>query len=271
MMMGSGLLSGLDPETSREKERLGPVRAVQCLTASSRFGINRGMSGPTVAAGGGRGVPLLRWAGLGAIAYVVLFIVGFLVGHAGQPKASAAPEKVSAYYHQSGHRDRIHLGLILILLGVFFFLWFLSGLRQVVRGLAGDGFLTTAVTVGGAVYAALTAAAFAVDDALRTMSGDTYQHTVYPELIHAANDTVYVLHSAGGAGIAVTIVAASLAALAARALPAWLCWLSVVAGISGIVSIFFIPWFIIALWLVIAGVLVFRMHADDAQPRIPAA
>ena len=92
------------------------------------------------------------------------------------------------------------------------------------------------------------------------MSDDTYHHEVYPGLIHAAGDTAYVLHSAGGAAIGAMIVAVSLGALGARAIPMWLGWLSVVAGIVAVVSIFLIPWFVIAAWLVVAGILVTRAH-----------
>src|SRR5712691_1913869 len=110
-----------------------------------------------------RGIPLIRWAALGGVAYVVFFVVGFVVGGAGQPKTSAAPAKVIHYYSSSSHRDRVGLGWFLVILGVFFFLWFLAALRQAVRRLVGDGLLTAATTIGGAVYAALTVAAFSVE------------------------------------------------------------------------------------------------------------
>lgn len=201
---------------------------------------------------------VLRWAGLGGIVYVILFVVGVLLMMGGEPKASAAPAQVIAYYSKSSHRDRIHVGWLLLVIGVFFFLWFVGALRQLVRRQAGEGLLVTVTTVGGAVYAALTLAAFSVSDGIRTMSADTDRHQVYPDLIHAAGDTAYVLHSAGGAAVGAMIVAASLAALGARAIPRWLGWLSIAAGIVAIVSIFFIPWFVIAVWLVIASGLVTR-------------
>src|SRR5437763_266878 len=82
-------------------------------------------------------------------------------------------------------------------------------------------------------------------------------------MILAADDTWYVLHSAGGAGAAAMMIAASLAALASPRMPRWLVWLGVLAGISAIVSIFFIPWFVIAVWLVVASVIVFRAHVEE--------
>ena len=212
-----------------------------------------------------RRIPLIRWAALGGIAYVALFVIGTLLAHGGTPDTGGPPAKIVHYYQSGSHRDRIALGWLLATLGVFFFIWFLAALRQAVRRLAGDGVLGMVTTVGGSIYAALTLAAFSVDAGIKTMSDDTYHHTVYPGLIHAADDTWYVLHSAGGVGAAAMMIAASLAALAAPRMPRWLVWLGVLAGISAIVSIFFFPWFVIAVWLVVASVLVFRAHvAPDA-------
>ncbi len=208
---------------------------------------------------GGR---LTRWAGLGAILYVILFIVGFIVAFHGEPSTKSAPAKLIAYYSRGSHRSSIHLGVFLILIGVFLFFWFLGALRQTVRSLAGEGLLAVVTTVGGAVYGALTLAAFAVDDAIKTASNDTYHHQVSPQLIPVADDAAYLLHSFGGVGAAAMMIATSLACLQARALPRWLCWLSVAAGLSAIVSFLFIPWFVIAIWLIVAGVLVFRAQTS---------
>jgi hypothetical protein len=221
------------------------------------------MSEPTGTPKALRSIPLLRWSGLGGILYVVLFVIGTVLAQHGQPDSDAPPATVIKYFSSGSHRDRIALGWFLVVLGVFFLLWFLAALRQAVRRLAGDGVLAMVATVGGAVYAALTLAAFSVDAGVKTMSDDTYKHTVYPELIHAANDTWWVLHSAGGAGAGAMMVAASLALLGSPRAPRWLAWLGVIAGISALVSVFFIPWFVIAVWLVIASVLVLRAHVED--------
>ncbi|HEX6702824.1 MAG TPA: hypothetical protein VF101_19005 [Gaiellaceae bacterium] len=200
----------------------------------------------------------LRWAGLGGLLYVVLTIVGlFLILH-DLPAGDAPPSKVIPYFQDSGHRTRIGIGWILIVVGVFFLFWFVAALRELVRAYAGDGLLATVATIGGAVYAALTLAAFSIEQGILTMTDDTYRHGVDPLLVHSANDVGYVLHSAGGAAIGAAIVAVSLAALGARAIPAWLGWLSFVAGIVAVFSITFFPWIVIAVWLAIASVLVTR-------------
>jgi len=217
---------------------------------------------PVGAQASARGRGLEQWAGLAGIVYVVLFIIGAILSFGGgQPDTGSAPEEIISYYADSGHRDKLGLGWILVVLGVFFFLWFLAGLRQAVGRLDGNGFLTALTTVGGAVYAALTLAAVSVNMAVKTMSDDTFQNTVYPELIHAADDLAYVLHSAGGIGAGAMMIAASLAALRARVLPAWSGWLGILLGIVALFSILFIPQIGIAVWLVVAGALLFLSRA----------
>src|SRR5712691_13479267 len=95
---------------------------------------------------------LARWAGLGGVVYAILFVVGFIVAFHGQPDTSDAAARLVAYYGKGSHRSSIHLGIFLIIIGVFFFIWFVGALRHVVRALAGDGLLTFVTTVGGAVY-----------------------------------------------------------------------------------------------------------------------
>jgi hypothetical protein len=203
----------------------------------------------------GRG--LERWAALGGVLYVVLFVIGTILEFGDSPAGDAAPSKVIAWYSDSGHRDRLHIGWVLIGLGLFFFLWFLSALRQALIRLVGEGFLPTLATVGGAVYAALALAAVSVSDAIRTMNDDTYRDQVFPELVHAANDASYVLHSSGGAGVGAMMIASSLAVVRTRALPVWLGWIGVAAGIIALASIVFFPWFVIALWLLVASAVLF--------------
>jgi hypothetical protein len=211
-----------------------------------------------------RGRGLEQWAGLGGVAYVVLFIVGAILAFGGQPNGDADPATVQAYFADSGHRDRISVGWILIVLGLFFFLWFLSSLRQRLRRLDG-GLLTTLASIGGIVYAALALASISISSAIQTMSDDTFRHTVYPELIHAANDVGYVMHATGGIGAGAMMIAASVVALRARVVPGWLGWVGVVAGILALGSIAFFPQLLIALWVLVAGVLLFLARSEPTH------
>lgn len=214
----------------------------------------------TVESAGRRGIE--RLAGLGGILYVALFIAGSVVAFSGVPDGDDPPAKYISYYGDSGHRDKIGLGWILVVLGVFFFLWFLGALREALRRIDRDGFYASLAAIGGAVYAALALAAIAVNMGIRTMNDDTYQHQVYPDLIHAANDVGYVLHATGGAGAGAMIFAATLAAMRARRIAPWLGWLGLLAGLGALASIAFIPQILLALWIVVASVALLRFRAE---------
>ena len=212
---------------------------------------------------------LARWASLGGILYVVLFVIGTILLFSGSPNGDASPAKVIAYYSDSGHRDRIDIGWLVSGLGVFFFLWFLSSLRRMVRRHEGeDGFLTALTTIGGVVYGSLALVALGLNAGVRTMSDDTYHHQVFPGLIHAANDASYVIHATGGAGASAMIIAASLAAMRAGVVRSWVGWLGVVAGILALVSIFFFPQAAIGLWILVVSGLMFFRGAPDGEARV---
>jgi hypothetical protein len=208
---------------------------------------------------------LARWAALGGVAYVVLFIVGVIVMDSGAPDFDAPPAEVIKYYGDSGNRDQIALGWGLILLGVFGLLWFLGALRQFMRRIDADGLLTSMATIGGAVYASLTLAGAGLQAGILTMSDDTYRDQVFPGLIHGARDASYVIHSSGGVGAAALIIAVSLAASRARLVPGWAGITGVVIGVLAIGSIFFFPMILIAIWFLVASFLLFRAASGPRE------
>jgi hypothetical protein len=213
---------------------------------------------------------IARWGALAGAAYVVLFVVGVILVYGNSPSSGSAPAKIIAFYSDGSHRTRMNIGWLVAGLGVFCFIWFLSALRRVVANLEdGDGFLSGLVTIGGTVYASLTLAGLAVETGIRTMSDDTYHHTVYPGLIHAADDAGWVLHASGGAGLAAMIVAASLAALRASAVPRWAGWLGIVVGVLSLGLIIFFPWFVAAIWVLVVSVGMFARGSRVPEP-VPA-
>ncbi len=60
------------------------------------------------------------------------------------------------------------------------------------------------------------------------------------------------------------MIGTAVAVLRARSLPTWLGWLGILAGISAIFSIFFLPWIVIGVWMIVAGVLLFASTGRPA-------
>jgi hypothetical protein len=218
---------------------------------------------------GRRGLP--EWAALGGVAYVALFIIGLFFMFNGEPDLSDPPAKVIAYFSDSGHRDRATLGWILAGLGIFFFLFFVASLRQTVSRFDREGVLTTLTTLGGGIYAALALVAFALESAVRTMSDDTYQNQVYPELIHAAGDAGYILHATGGVGLSVMILAASIAFIRSGVVPKWAGWLGVVVAVAALATVAFITAFVWLLWILIVALVLFWKGAGTTTDPTPAS
>jgi hypothetical protein len=198
-----------------------------------------------------------RWTILGGLLYVVFFVVGTIMLFGGAPDGDATPAKVIQWYSDSGHRDRVNTGWILITLSVFCLLWFIAALRRAVSIVDGEGILTGVVSIGGGIYAALAFASVALNTGIRTMSDDTYQHRVFPDLIHAAGDVTWVMHATGAVGLGAMIIAASLAFLWGGVWPTWAGWVGVVVGVLSLASVAFFPQFLFLLWILVVSVVIF--------------
>lgn len=209
------------------------------------------------AVGGRPRTGFARWAALSGAVYVLLFVVGTIVLFGSAPGGDDPPNKVIAWYRDSGHRDRVNFGWILIGLSIFFLFWFIAALRRAVSAGDRDGLLTTIVGIGGAVYAALALAAVSINQAIRTMSDDTYRHQVFPDLIHAANDVGWVVHASGAAGLSAMIIAASYAFMTRRTWPSWAGWVGIIVGILALAAIAFFPQFLFLAWILVVSVLMF--------------
>lgn len=217
------------------------------------------------AVGVGRPRSVAGWTILGGVLYVILFVIGTIVLFNGPPDTGSAPAKIIAWYSDSGHRDRVNVGWILITLSVFFLLWFVAALRRAVSMVDTEGILTGVVSIGGGVYAALALASVALNAGLRTMSDDTYQHRVYPELIHAADDVGWVMHATGAVALGAMIIAASLAFMWGAVWPTWAGWLGVLVGILTLASIAFFPQILFLLWILVVSIVLFLRPNSPAR------
>ena len=211
---------------------------------------------------------LVDWATLGGVAFVFLFVIGTLLLFDGTPMGDDPPSKVISYFSDGGDRDRISTAWVLAGVGYLFFLVFVAALRETVRRIDAEGILTTLTALGGGIYAALGLVAFSLEAGVRTMSDDTYQHRVYPEIIHAADDAAWMIHAAGGGALALMILAVSISFIRAATLPSFVGWVGRVAAVAALASIVFFPVFIWLLWLLIASVVLFSKGAParDVHP-----
>ncbi len=213
---------------------------------------------------------LRLWSSLTGLVFVVLAVVGAIFLFDGPSDSS--PAKMTSYYQSSSNRTHIHIGWVLTGLGLFALIWFVAALRERVRESEQASpeqgtFLSTVVLVGGTVYVAVSMAAIAVADGIRTMSDDTYQHRVYSGVIHAASDASYLLVVTAGAAMAALIFATSIAVRRYAILPRWVSWFGFVAGVAAIFSVIFFTMLVWLLWVAVASVSLFLAAKPEAAAR----
>jgi hypothetical protein len=215
------------------------------------------------------------WASLSGLVFVVLAVVGSALIFDGPSDSS--PAKMTAWYGSDSNRTHINIGWILTGLALFALIWFVAALRERIRAseLAAPEngtFLSTIVLVGGTVYVAVSMAAVALADGVKTMSDDTYKHQVYSGVIHAANDATYLMVVTGGAAMAALIFATAVAVRRYAILPTWVGWFGFVAGVAAILSIAFFPMLVWLLWIAVASVTLFlAARSEVAAPRTAPA
>jgi hypothetical protein len=218
---------------------------------------------------------LRLWSSLSGLVFVVLAVVGSALLFDGPSDSS--PAKMTSWYTSSSNRAHVNIGWVLTGLGLFALIWFVAALRERVRESEQASpeqgtFLSTIVLVGGTVYIAVAMAGVAVADGIKTMSDDTYNHTVYSGVIHAASDASYLLIATGGAAMAALIFATSIAVRRYAILPRWVSWFGFAAGVAAIASIIFFTMLFWLLWVAVASVALFlAARSEVAAPKAAPA
>lgn len=226
------------------------------------------------------GSRLRLWANLGGLVFSVLAVVGVAMLFDGPMDGS--PAKMAAWYGSDSHRTMVNVGWVLSGLALFFLVWFVGAAREHVaraeRAADGDtAFLSTIVTIGGSVFAAVAFCVIGLADGIKTMSDDTYHHEVYSGVIHAAGDASYIMLVGGGVALAAMIFALTAAIFAFGLAPRWVGWFGVVAGVAAIFSLFFFTMILWLLWVAVASVALFlrersaRATSGRAAAPAPAA
>ena len=163
-------------------------------------------------------------AATGLIA-VVLFLVGFLIVTPEPPDVSAPADELSSYY--SDEQDGIRAGLLIVSIGLFFFIWFLGSLASTLRISSGNPRLPSIAFAGGVLGAGLlmvtltafAAAAFRPEEAT-------------PEITQAINDVGLVAAAPAAGAFAALFAATALVILRGGALPEWLGWAAAVTAVA---------------------------------------
>lgn len=176
-----------------------------------------------------------RWAGVSAIAAVVLFLVANALWAFEQPAAGASGPELLDFYGDLS--DRIVAGGLLSLTSIAISVVFASALRSVLIESEGDELLANVAFGGMVLGAAAGVGAEGINAAAAIRAGDG---ELSEPLALALFDISYMLGSyASGVGFGLVMLAVGWAALRnAALLPRWLAWVTVAVGVAMITPLF---------------------------------
>jgi Domain of unknown function (DUF4386) len=192
------------------------------------------------------------WMG---IAFVVLFVVGFIIFSTPDDNKNTA--QWARWWTDSGHRASAIIGAYLMALGVLAFVWFAWTLRERVG--EGGGLMFT--------FASIFAAIALVSTLLRAAipGGKVFGNTPVPaggDLARQFDNIGFAaLLVAGALAAGVFVALASYLASRSGVLPGWLTIAGYVAAALQLVATFFFPFILFFVWVLIAAIVLVRRGA----------
>lgn len=201
------------------------------------------------------------WAGpISGILFVVLLVVGFSIA-GGDPGVDPDDPAEQIASRLAQDRDDNELSFPFLGLAIFFFVWFLSHLRDRFRRVGEEGdWLVSVFWAGGLLFAAVflmqglvQAAQFSIDD----YGADAQAAKA---LFALGWNSALILSPP----VAAMTGAAAVVTLRFGVLPRWLGWLSVLAFVAAIAM----PWIpVFALWvLLVSIVLIVERRREQVRP-----
>jgi hypothetical protein len=199
----------------------------------------------------------LRWGGIAAIVFAVLFVVGFLLV-SDTPEGDESNREWVRYFADEDNRRMIVIGAIVLTLAVLAFLVFLGVLRERLRDAApGSEWISTVAFASGLVFVAMLAvatlgtgsAAASVEFGDAPVVRDADVLRTFESLGFGA----LVLFGAAAAGL--LILTTSIVSGRAVLLPRWLVVAGYVVGVIVIIGgLLFIPLALFVLWMLAVGI-----------------
>ena len=206
-----------------------------------------------------------RWTTPSGIAFVVLFVVGLLIG-SDSPNPDAPDAEWTAWFDDSGHRTLQIVGALLMVLAALAFVVFITGLVRRLRAeTMNDGAAQVAHGGGILVAAAIAIGGIAINQISAAIEiGDIPIPS--PDVLRTAEQFGYgVVLVLGGWGAALTVASASIAARGTTVLPRWLVTAGFVAAVILLFSLVFIPMVVFPLWVLAVAISVGRRSTRGEQ------
>ena len=201
-----------------------------------------------------------KWGLLAGIEFVVLILVGGLIGGT-PPKVTDSTAEITKYF--TDHPDALKVANFLGGLSILAFLWFLGSLFQRLRAAEGGSGRVSGIALTGGVATAATAL---------IAYGVNAWGVLYPEAIAQESFRLStILFAYLGFAAAVFVLGTSIVVLRTKLLPAWVAYLGAISAILWVVGgaqvsslrdvwagIAFAALLVWALWIVVVSVLLYQ-------------
>jgi hypothetical protein len=193
-----------------------------------------------------------RWTAIAGFAFVALYVAAFAMGI----EVGAGDREILDYYADSGHRAREVVAYFLIVGAALSFVVFALGLRALIARREETGSLAALALAGGVLTAALVLTGNALSRATAFAAMDD-EFQLEPNTRRLFENAGFLLFATAGMTAILLVVAVSLAAFRYATLPRWLGWVGVICAVLLPLSIVFIGFLVLGLWvIVVSGVLV---------------
>jgi hypothetical protein len=188
------------------------------------------------------------WTPLTGVAFVVVLILGFIVG--GEPPDATEPaQKIVDHYVDN--KDSVMAGALITGIAATLVLFFGGALRRALHAAEGPGHMLSTVAFAGVIMIAVGGALDAtISFALAERADDIDPVAVQALQALWDNDFMPV-----AVGLATFLLASGLSILRHGALPKWLGAIAILLGILALTPIGFVSFIGGALWILVASVL----------------
>jgi hypothetical protein len=188
-----------------------------------------------------------RLAPLTGVAFIVIVIIGFVVGGEPPDLDDGTRELVE---HYTDNKDSIMVGSAIVTLGTAMFVFFGGYLRSVLTAAGDAGFLPTVAFAGTVIFAVGAAIDATISFALAETADEISGESVVTLSALWENDFMpFAL------GILIFLMATGLSIVRTGALPKWLGWIMILVALTAITPIGFVAFLGTALLVLVLSVL----------------
>ena len=217
---------------------------------------------------------LRRLAPLSGVIFVVLYVIGSIIGMSDSPDFAGSSQEITEYYTDS--KDEILVATVIAAIATPFYIWFLGCLRSAIARVEGGTTRLASTAFGAGIAAGAAGVAGVMVNAMGALRIDE-QDTIAGPTATAYYDIGQILaFAATPALLAAGLVATAVASLRYRAiLPAWLAYVTIVLAIIDVIPpISWLGTLLGLVWVLVVSGIFYTQHVADevgiVGPKAPA-